>query len=320
LHNNGTIAGMKPCLIVTASASEFATQISLIADPDIPVRTCTSADEARRIYDGEEILFGNPGMIAEVFPELAAVKWVQSTWAGVTPLINHACRDYVLTGVKDIFGPQMSEYVLGYLLAHELRVLERTRAQRDRKWFPEHSGTLSGKRLGIMGTGSIGSHVAGTASAFGMTVTGLSRSGQAVAGIETVRTAGQIEEFLSECDYLVSTLPQTPETENILNRHTLSFLPDGAYFINIGRSNVVDDSALIEALESGKLSGAALDVFDEEPVPADSPLWQAPGLSITAHIAAISHPSLIVPIFADNYRRFITGKPLQYVVDFSAGY
>jgi phosphoglycerate dehydrogenase-like enzyme len=311
---------MKPCLIVTASASEFATPLSRIAEPAIPVRTCTSADEARRKYDGEEILLGNPGMIAEVIAELAAVKWVQSTWAGVTPLIDHARRDYILTGVKGIFGPQMSEYVLGYLLAHELKVVERKQAQRDGVWFAEHSGTLAGKRLGIMGTGSIGNHIANTARAFGMSVTGLSRSGRAIEEIDTVRTTGQVEEFLCECDVLVSTRPQTPETENLLNSHTLSSLPDGAYFVNVGRSNVVDDRALIEALESGKLAGAALDVFDEEPVPAESPLWDAPNLSITAHIAAISHPSLIVPIFVDNYRRFITGKPLQYVVDFSAGY
>ena len=117
-----------------------------------------------------------------------------------------------------------------------------------------------------------------------------------------------------------STLPATPATDKLLNVDTLSALPEGAYFINIGRSNAVDDSALWDALERNHLSGAALDVFDEEPLPDDSPLWDAPNLSVTAHVAAISHPLLIVPIFVENYRRFMAGEPLQYAVDFEAGY
>ena len=90
--------------------------------------------------------------------------------------------------------------------------------------------------------------------------------------------------------------------------------------INVGRSNVIDDDALIAALESGHLGGAVLDVFDEEPLPNDSPLWDTPNLLITAHISAISHPLLLVPIFVDNYRRFIAGEPLQHLIDFGAGY
>jgi phosphoglycerate dehydrogenase-like enzyme len=100
----------------------------------------------------------------------------------------------------------------------------------------------------------------------------------------------------------------------------LSALPTGASFINVGRSNVVDDDALLDALNSGHLSGAVLDVFDEEPVPAGSELWDAPNLTITAHIAAVSHPELIVPIFVRNFARFRKGEALDYVVDFSAGY
>ena len=115
-------------------------------------------------------------------------------------------------------------------------------------------------------------------------------------------------------------LPQTADTDNLLDAAALAKLPAQAYFINVGRSNVVDDGALIDALRNDRLAGAALDVFDEEPIPQDSPLWDTPNLSITAHIAAISHPSLIVPIFIENYRRYIKEQPLKYVIDFDAGY
>ena len=311
---------MKPCLIVTASAAEFASEIRTSADPPIPLRIGKTSGEARRLYAGEEILLGNPAMIAEILADLPDVRWIQSTWAGVTPLIEHARKDYQLTGVKGIFGPQMSEYVLGYLLAHELKIAARTKAQANRDWFTEHSGMLAGKRLGVMGTGSIGSHIARTARAFDMAVTGLSRSGRAAGEFDSVLPVDRIGEFLPQCDHLVSTLPQTAETDDLLDARTLALLPASAVFVNVGRSNVVDDRALVEALQTGRLAGAVLDVFDEEPIPGDSPLWEAPNLSITAHIAAVSHPSLIVPVFLDNYRRFIAGQPLRYLVDFAAGY
>ncbi|MDH5345043.1 MAG: D-2-hydroxyacid dehydrogenase [Gammaproteobacteria bacterium] len=311
---------MNRCLIVTSLAAEFAAEIERLGKSQIPVTACATAAEALSAYDGETVLFGNPQQIAEILPKLPAVAWVQSSWAGVTPLIRAGRRDYVLTGVRDVFGPQMSEYVFGYLLAHELRILERMSRQRARIWYREHSGVLAGKTLGLMGTGSIGRHLARTGHAFGMKALGLSRSGSAVKDFDEVLPASKLRGFLASCDHLVSTLPETPGTDRLLNAGTLRLLPRTAYFVNVGRSNVVDDAALMSALRRGRLAGAALDVFDEEPVPDDSPLWTTPNLSITAHIAAISHPLLIVPIFVDNYRRYVAGKPLRHVVDFDAGY
>ena len=179
---------------------------------------------------------------------------------------------------------------------------------------------LEGKTIGIMGTGSIGAHIARTAAAFDMQVLGLSRSGTPVPGFTNVFEVARIDEFLESCHYLVSTLPQTPDTDNLLDSKAFERLPDGAYFVNVGRSNVVDDGALIAALNSGKMAGAVLDVFDEEPLPADSPLWDTPNLKVTAHISAISHPLLIVPIFVDNYQRYLDDRPLNFVVDLEAGY
>ena len=311
---------MSGALIVTTLATEFADEIKRLSGDTIPVTACSTVDEAIVAYANETVLFGSPGMIVQLMDRMPGVEWVQSSWAGVTPLIDAPRRDYVLTGVKDVFGPQMAEYSLGLLLAHELKLHERRRAQAAREWLGTHSGTLTGKRLGVMGTGSIGAAIAKAAGAFGMSSVGFSRSGNAVDGFEAVFPAEGLEAFLGDIDYLVATLPATPETTGLLNAKTLSLLPAHGYFINVGRSNVVDDDALISALSSGALAGAALDVFDEEPVPPASPLWDTPNLTMTAHIAAISHPLLIVPIFVENYRRYAAGEPLKYVVDFDLGY
>lgn len=311
---------MPGCMIITSLAEEFAAEVARLSGDTIPIKACTTTEQALTEYTDETVLFGSPALIVPALQSMPTVDWVQSTWAGVTPFIECERRDYVLTGVKAVFGSQMSEYTLGYLLAHELKVLQRMQEQEQHNWFTAYSGTLRGKNLGIMGTGSIGQHIAGTARHFGMEVTGLSRTGALAANFDRVRPVAELHEFLAEIDHLVATLPHTPETDKLLDAAALSKLDSAAYFVNVGRSNVIDDDALIDALNNGKLAGAALDVFDEEPIPKDSPLWETPGLSITAHIAAISHPLLLVPIFVDNYQRYVKDEPLNYVIDFATGY
>jgi len=306
-------------LIIGADAEEYVRLIDA-AETSIQVTTCHNAAEARTAYADQSILFGNPESIAQVLPDMPTVEWVQSTWAGVTPLFEISRRDYLLTGIKGVFGPQMSEYVIGYMLANELKVIERLAAQRDRQWFKKASGTLLGKKIGVMGTGSIGQAIARRAKDNGMTVTGLSRTGASNPDFENVFKVEDLHKFLHDLDYLVSVLPHTTETDQLLDQSALAQLPAHAYFINVGRANVVDDEALLSALASDQLRGAVLDVFDVEPVPAESRLWDAPNLLITGHIAAISHPALIAPIFLENYRRFVSGQSLQNVISFDNGY
>jgi phosphoglycerate dehydrogenase-like enzyme len=307
-------------LIVDEDADNLAQLLSESDGPAVPVIAARDAAAAKAAYADQQILFGSPGLISGVLADMPSVKWVQSTWAGVTPLLKLERRDYVLTIIKDVFGPQMSEYVIGHLLAHELKLAKRLEEQRARRWFAEQSGTLFGKRMGIMGTGSIGRAIGERATTFDVTVTGLSRSGQPVPGFEKVFPVDRIDEFLPRLDYLVGVLPDTTATNDLLDESTLSCLPAHAVFINVGRANVVNDDALVAALNNGKLGAAILDVFDEEPVPGDSPLWNAPNLVMTGHTAAISHPELIVPIFLENYRRFTAEKELVYVLDFGQGY
>ena len=165
------------CLIVSVNAGELAKEIERLADFPLAVKLCTSAEQALSEYTNESVVFGDPRMIAEILPALTSVDWIQSSWAGVTPLIALDRRDYVLTGIKGVFGPQVSEYVLAYMLAHEMKVVQRMNEQREHNWFTAESGTLQGKRVGIMGTGTIGQHIANAATGFGVTVLGLSRSG-----------------------------------------------------------------------------------------------------------------------------------------------
>ena len=314
------LPGMSECLIVTTLADEFAAEVGRLSTDSIPVRPCTSAQQAIAAYDDHTMLFGSPGMLVECLPHMPKVTWVQSSWAGVTPLIELGRRDYQLTGVKGVFGRQMAEYVIGHLLAHELRIVERHAAQRRREWLGTFSGTVENKRLAILGTGSIGAEIASAGKCLAMHTVGVSRSGNPRQGFDQVYPVTQLAEVLDSADYLVSTLPQTPETDRLLDAEALARLPAAAYLINVGRSNVMDHTALVSALEQGALAGATLDVFDKEPLPADSPLWDAPNLIVTAHVAAVSHPLLIVPIFVENYRRFVTGKPLREVIDFDKGY
>ncbi|MFT5138887.1 MAG: phosphoglycerate dehydrogenase-like enzyme [Lysobacterales bacterium] len=311
---------MPDFLIVSSDAEELANEINLLAETPLEIASCTSAKQALAEYTAETVLFGRPDMIAEILPSLPAVNWVQSSWAGVDPLLALDRRDYDLTGIKDVFGAQMSEYVFAHLLAHELKLLKRNSEQLEHNWYQVQSGSLQGKRLGIMGTGSIGRHIANTAKSFGLSVTGLSRSGCSAPGFDEVVQTGLLHDWLGKLDYLVSALPNTSGTDKLLDAASLAELPAHCYLINVGRSNVLDEAALMNALSTQRLAGAALDVFDAEPLPQDSPLWNTPNLSITAHIAAASHSSLIVPIFLENYRRYRAGMDLKFKIDFEAGY
>lgn len=311
---------MPAIMIISEDALEYAGLLSELAAEGVAINCARTGQEATAAYRGQAILLGEPDLIAGVLHAMPTVEWVQSTWAGVTPLMSAARRDFVLTVVKDTFGPQMAEYVLAYLLARELDIFERLEQQKARQWHDEFSGILQGKRLGIMGTGSIGRHIAAVAGAFGMSVSGLSRRGRAVEGFERVFMPGSLDAFLQQLDYLVAVLPDTPATDRMLDARAFKAMPRHCYFINIGRGNLVDEAALADALARGELAGAVLDVFSEEPLPQDSPLWTAPGLLLTGHVAARSWPEDIAKIFIDNYWRHQRGDALRYSVDFEQGY
>lgn len=214
----------------------------------------------------------------------------------------------------------MSEYVFGYMLAHERRLLERFASQQTRQWDPAPPGTLRDKTIGLIGVGSIGAALARTAKHFGMRVKGCTRSSEDCADVDAFFHAPDTREFAGDLDYLVTVAPNTMATRRIVNAALLAQLPRQAVFINPGRGQIVDELALMAALHGGLIAGAVLDVFEDEPLPEDHPLWRTPRVLITSHTAAISQPPDVAPVFADNYRRFVEGQPLKYVVDFDREY
>lgn len=307
-------------LIIGEEAESYARYIAETSGGKIPLVICPDVQTAREQYQNHEIAIGQPDMLAEVLPDMPSIRWVQSTWAGVAPLLTLSSHPFRLTGVKGIFGTEMSEYVLAYLLTHELKLFQRAASQEQKKWFDESSGSLKGKRAGIMGTGSIGSHIAITLGNLGVNVDGLNLSGSSVEGFQQVYPVTAINSFLGKLDYLISVLPDTRETDHLLDASRLSCLPKHAVLINIGRANVIDHAALIDSINGQQLGGAILDVFGQEPLPAENALWNTPGIVITAHVAAQSRAKDIAPVFCRNYQNYAHGNELDYEIDFNRGY
>ena len=307
-------------LLLTPDAAAYLPLLQDVVRRGAVVTPVKTAQEAQALYAGQQVLLAQPDLAAEVLDRMPEIRWVQSSWAGVTPLLALKRHEFILTGIKDTFGPQMAEYVMAYLLAREVRMFERLGRQARRDWWPVPSGTLRGKAMGVMGTGSIGRHIALMARPFGLTVRGFSRSGTAVVQFDRVFAAGDRDEFLAGLDYLVCVLPDTPQTRHLLDAGAFDALPDDCYLVNVGRGNLIDEKALSRALLEGKLAGAVLDVFEREPLPPESPLWDAPNLIVTGHVAAQSHPRDIAGIFSENYRRYVVGEPLLYEIDFEKGY
>jgi phosphoglycerate dehydrogenase-like enzyme len=268
-----------------------------------------------------DIVLGEPSRIKAALASLPALSWAQSIWAGVEPLLDPASRrDYILTNARGVFGGLMSEYIFGYLLAHERRIFQRLEDQKNKYWDDSDTGTLRGKTIGLLGVGSIGAEVARTAKFFGMNVRGYTWSSETSADVDKYYHGNDLLNFVNRLDYLVNILPNTKDTRKIINADLLNALPPHALVINVGRGSALDESALLEALNQNKIAGAVLDVFKKEPLPKDHPFWTTPNLLITFHTAAPSLPEDIAKIFIENYKLFVEGKPLKYQVDFEKGY
>ena len=307
-------------LVLSPDAEEYLPLLGILTDAGADVMAASSADKAVSSGHQFQVILAQPDLLAAAPGLLDQARWVQSTWAGVTPLLRLGRTDYMLSGVRNVFGRQMAEYVLGYLLAHELGILERLGRQAGRSWWPEPGGSLEGKMLGVLGTGSIGQDIALQLKHFGVKVLGLNRCGKPVEGFDHVYGTGRLYEFLCLPDYLVCALPDTEETAGMLDRKAFSKLKPGAYLVNVGRGSLINEDALVEALESGRLGGAVLDVFQQEPLPPQSPLWHTPNLLITAHVAAKSRPRDIAGIFLENFRRYKAGEDILHQIDFNRGY
>lgn len=281
----------------------------------------SSVAEGRQQVRCCNIVLGQPVLVAQVLDRAVALQWVQSSFAGVDALCRPGLRrDYRLTAIKQVFGPLVSEYVFAHILALERHLFETRADQAARRWRRLPYRSLQGLTLGICGFGSIGAHVAGTGNHFGMKVLAYKRSPGTSPLVERVYTGAELDRFLSQIDYLVMALPDTPETEGLIDARALGRLKADTVVINVGRGSSLVQNDLQRALESGKIRAAVLDVFDHEPLPATSPLWGLPNAIVTPHNAAVSFPADVLGVFLDNYQRFKRGTPLRYQIDFERGY
>jgi phosphoglycerate dehydrogenase-like enzyme len=319
-------AGMSKLLILTSEAEQYTRLIQAANLPQLEFTT--------DLQDCD-IVLGEPRLIRDQLPHLTHPKWIQSIYAGVETLMDPALRrDYVLTNARSVFGELMSEYVIGYLLAHEKKIFKRVQDQQAKKWDRAESGWLRGKTLGLLGVGSIGAHIANVAKAFAMNVWGFTRFSEESPNVDKYfhplesdsllsdqrKQASALQNFASGLDYLVIVLPRTKDTNNIVNAQVFDALPSHAVLINVGRGNAVDEPALVEALTQGKIASTVLDVTAQEPLPPDHPFWTTPNLLLTFHTSALSYPDDLTRVFIENYNLYIQGKPLKYRVDFDRGY
>lgn len=279
-------------------------------------------------------------------PDLApALRWVQLTSAGANHAIMHPlfAKDIVLTTASGLHALNLGEYVFTSILAwtrHLPKLFDHQRKGEwpDDRWRRFTPLELRGATIGIVGYGSIGREVGRLAKAFGMRVLAVKRNTawRQAQGTYEISALGdpsgtlpdvlyspeQLRQMLAQCDYVVLAVPLTPQTLGMIGEAELRAMKPTAYLVNIARGEVCDEAALVRALEEGWIAGAGLDVFTQEPLPQNSPLWSLPNVILTPHIAGFSpnYEERAVDIFCENLRRYISGQPLLNVVNKTTGY
>jgi phosphoglycerate dehydrogenase-like enzyme len=261
-----------------------------------------------------------PGLLSAM-PKL---RWVQAMTAGVEGwlALPDLPATLTLTCARGTHRESMPENIIGALFYIAKPYAAAVENQKHNRWAPSVAQPLTGKTLGILGLGAIGQEVARIAAVLGMRVIGTRRRPEPMNNVAKVLPSDRTPEVLAESDFLLLLLPATPETGNFMNAERLGKMKPGAWLLNFGRGHLVKDDDLIAAVKTKKIAGAVLDVFRQEPLPADHPFWTTEGIIVLPHIGG-PHPQrdrFVARLFADNLGRFLDGKPLREVVDCTAGY
>lgn len=289
----------------------------------------TPEQEARwRHYLAEaDILFDFDQTHLEDLPELSPnVRWIQSTSSGIGPFVQrmgytHRMPGTVFTRASGVHAQPLAEFCILVMLMFR-KGLHRVLRDQRRKHWERYAGTdLEGKTVVVVGLGGVGREVCRVAKALRMRVVGVDRPGYPFdpdrLPVDEFRPSPELHSVLGQAEHLVLIAPHTPETEGMIGAGELALLPEGAVLINIARGALVDEEALVEALRSGHLAGAGLDVFAEEPLPPDSPFWEMPNVLVSPHSASTSDGEnrRLTDLFCENLRRFLAGGPLVNVLD-----
>jgi phosphoglycerate dehydrogenase-like enzyme len=269
----------------------------------------------------------------EQFATARALRWIHTPSAAVhqmlfPELIN---RSVVLTNSREVHGPVVAEHVVALMFALAKKIPQSVLLQQKRIWGQEtiwsegpHPQEIAGATLGLIGVGSIGGRVARIAASLGMRVIAVREHPEKGTpdGVEQVFALTELDQLLGQSDFVVLAAPLLAATERLINADRLARMKPSGYLINVGRGPQVDQAALVEALRTRRIAGAALDVFDREPLPPDSPLWNLDTLLITPHTAGLTSKlwQRHYELFSENLRRYTAGEPLLYVVDKHKGY
>ncbi|UGB32225.1 D-2-hydroxyacid dehydrogenase [Metabacillus sp. B2-18] len=261
----------------------------------------------------------------ELLDKMSSLKWVQVFQTGVehVPISELEKRNITLTNVRGIYGDSISEYVMGIILYHVRNfssfIENKKKHIWDRQLLPDE---VNNKTISILGAGIIGREVAKKAKAFGMNVLGVNTSGRSQPNFDEMFSLKDMDSAICRADYIVALLPVTSETYQCIGSKQFSKMKQSAYFINVGRGELVDENALIKSLINNEISGAALDVFQQEPLPKHHPLWEVENLIITPHLSGktIYFYDRCIKIFSHNLHLFKSKKELLYSIDVNKGY
>lgn len=303
--------------------------------PEAACRRLKELDETLRIARGKhgekvveeelgraQIIVGWPGK--EELEHAKALRWLQLPSAGADGYAGKLRSEVVVTCARGVFGVPIAEHVLAMMFALAVRLPEMVLTQAQKRWQrPAGKRELLGATCLVIGLGDIGSEVAKRARALGMHVIGVKRT---VSGVPTyvdeLATLGALDSLLYRADHVVLALPGTAHTRHVISRQRIAMMKPGACIYNVGRGSAIDQQAMVDALAAGKLGGAGLDVFDPEPLPADSPLWAMPNVIITPHFSGNSpnQGRRFGALLERNFRHFLAGEQLENLVDPQWGY
>ena len=287
---------------------------------NLDLMVCRSQNDLGGLIEEVEIIFG-VHLPAEVYTKAKNLRWIQSTWAGVEGLLKSPVPDdVIITKPWGVFGKFLAHYVFGNLLAQKINLQGGLKSQAECKWQPYRIELLQDLTMGIAGLGDVATETAQIARAFGMKVWALNSDGREHKLADRSFSTQERKAFVAGSDVLVLTMPSTAATREMFNHELLSQMQSHAWIINVGRGALIQDSALIELLENKRIAGAILDVFHEEPLPAEHPYWRLPNCIVTPHIAGPSLPADITSCFLENFTRYQSGQPLLGLVDRKRGY
>jgi phosphoglycerate dehydrogenase-like enzyme len=282
------------------------------------------------LSDVEVLLRGSlpEGVFDRLLGRCPRLMWVHSATAGVERVLTPATleRGLAITNARGVFSDPIAEYVLMMILAVSRRLPLLLELHRERTWQPLEGREMTDVTVGVVGLGSIGRRVAELAGKFGSRVVAIRRqtgeSADGLAGISEILTPERLPELMAVSDFVVLALPLTPDTADLFNAEMFAHAKPGSWLINVARGALVDERALVRAVRDGRLGGAVLDAFREEPLPAESELYNTPNVIVTPHTSWSSGRVLdrSIELFCDNLGRFARGEPLLNLVDPGAGY